>query len=292
MVAITAGVGFTLGAIDQAWTWSDLIPRVLGCLIGTAISSSGANALNQWWERARDAQMPRTATRPLPQGRLSPAPAAAIGVACSVIGVLVLWLACGPLSAAISSLTILLYVLCYTPLKPLTTLNTIVGAIPGALPPLIGWVAAAGGNQLHAGDWAAPLVHPGGWLLFLLMFVWQIPHVLALAWMYKDDYAKGGYRMLPIIDPTGERTAMTMLLWSVALIPVSVAPAMFLSDRLGWVTGIVGGVAGLFFARLCWLVWLKRTRDSARKAFIASVIHLPVVMLAMMADAVGVAILR
>lgn len=292
MVAVTAGVGFTLAAIDQSWQTSDLALRALGCIIGTAISASGANALNQWWERARDARMPRTATRPLPQGRLAPAPAAALGLACSVVGVIVLLATCGPIAAALSAVTILLYVLCYTPLKPLTTLNTIVGAVPGALPPLIGWVAAGSGNQLLGTSASAPLLNVGGWLLFLLMFVWQIPHVLALAWMYKDDYAQGGYRMLPIVDPSGERTARTMLLWSIAFIPVSMAPALLLPDRLGWLTGIVAGISGVAFFRYCWRVWTTRSRDAARKAFIASVIHLPILLLVMLVDAVLLAIIR
>lgn len=292
MVAITAGVGFTLGAVHQSWQWGDLAFRALGCVVGTAVSSSGANALNQWWERSRDARMPRTAARPLPQGRLSPAPAAVIGIACSVLGVAILALTTGPLPAAISALTILIYVLCYTPLKPLTTLNTIVGAVPGALPPLIGWTAATTGNLLAAPSPLQSLTSAGGWLLFLIMFVWQIPHVLALAWMYKDDYAMGGYRMLPIVDPTGERTARTMVLWSIALIPVSVSPAFLLHDRLGWLTGVVAVLSGIVFARLCFKVWRLRTRESARAAFIGSVIHLPILLGAIMCDAIAGVVLR
>lgn len=291
MVAVTAGVGFVLGAAGQVWEVRDLVIRAIGCLIGTAVSSAGANALNMWWERTRDAQMPRTMTRPLPQGRLSPLPAAIIGVACSVLGVGILGLTVGLLPAIIAAFTVLVYVLCYTPLKPITTLNTIVGAIPGALPPLIGWAGAIAGNKLSGNELAAALAHPGGWSLFLIMFVWQVPHVLALAWMYKDDYAKGGYRMLPIVDESGERTARTILLWAVALVPVSVAPALLLSDRLGWLTGAAAGISGVVFLRLCWKVWIKRTREAARAAFLGSVIHLPVLLLAMTADAVAHALI-
>ena len=292
MVAVTAGVGFTLGAVDQSWQWTDLSVRAVGCVLGTAISASGANALNQWWERARDAQMPRTAARPLPQGRLSPAPAALVGIACSVVGVAILTATTGAVPALLSALTILIYVLCYTPLKPVSTLNTIVGAVPGALPPLIGWTAATSGNLLAASSPLQSLLQPGGWLLFLIMFVWQIPHVLALAWMYKDDYAKGGYRMLPIVDPTGERTARTMILWAAALIPISVAPALLLSDRLGWITGVAAAVSGVMFLRLCLRVGKSRTRETARAAFIGSVIHLPVLLIAIMADAVVGVLIR
>jgi heme o synthase len=289
MVVLTAGVGFMLAAMGQSWELSDLVVRFLGCVIGTALASSGANALNQWWERARDAQMPRTAHRPLPQGRLSPAPALAVGLSCSLAGSVALWTSAGPAAAAVALATILIYVLCYTPLKPVTTLNTVVGAVPGALPPLIGWCAACSGNALAGpGGFNALFADAslGGWSLFALMFVWQIPHVLALAWMYKDDYAKGGYRMLPIVDPTGQRTAATMTLWAVALVPASLLPIAFIPQRLGWIYGIAAIVGGLVMCRACIRVWRSRADADARKAFICSVIHLPVLLAAMMVNAV------
>lgn len=286
MVAVTAGVGFLLGAVEQAWTYPDLFWRGAGCVLGTMIAASGANALNMWWERSRDARMPRTAERPIPSGRVSPLVAAVVGIACSLLGVGILALANGAAPAALAAITVLVYVLAYTPLKPVTTVNTIIGAIPGALPPLIGWAAASTGNHLVSVDGWASLAQPGGWALFLLMFVWQIPHVLALAWMYKDDYAKGGYRMLPITDPTGTRTASTMVLWSFALIGVSLALPLVMPDRLGWLTTLAAGVMGAAFMALCVRVHRKRDRASARAAFFGSIIHLPLLLVVISIDAV------
>lgn len=286
MVAITAGVGFTMAAIGRPWTAVELITSALGCIIGTGLSSSGANALNQWFERDRDALMHRTRTRPLPEHRLSPAAALWTGLVLGLLGVLVLWALCGPAAALVSAATIILYVLLYTPLKPVTALNTLIGAIPGALPPVVGFAAAWGVGATT--PWAAivhPLIQPAAWSLFLIMLVWQVPHVLAIAWMHRDDYARGGYQMLPMTDPTGRTTAFTMSAWAVTLIPVCLAPVLLMPDLLGWLYASLAILLSGLFAAMCLRLLRSTERKHIRMAFFASIIHLPLVLMAMVADA-------
>lgn len=284
LVTITAGVGFGLGALGRPWSLGELALTGLACLGGTALSSGGANALNQWMERGRDAIMPRTAGRPLPQGRISPAGAAFAGAAMCVAGVVVLWAAIGAVPALTSLATILIYLALYTPSKTISPLSTLVGAVPGALPPVIGWTAARADLGLAA------LADPGCWALFLIMFVWQIPHFLAIAWMYRDDYAVGGYKVLPCVDPDGSRTAAAILAWSALLVPVTIAPAALI--RLGPGPGYVAValVTGLAFFYLAARLTRTRTREDARTTFIASVIHLPLLLLVLVADSLIAAI--
>jgi heme o synthase len=272
LVTITSGVGFVMAAVLRPWQGGELAVATLGALVGTAISASGANALNQWLERDRDARMRRTARRPLPQGRLSPTAVALAGSALCVVGVMVLWLLCGPIPAMVSLATILSYLLLYTPLKPVTPLATLVGAVPGALPPLIGWTAAAPGQGFDS------LAAPMGWVLFAIMFVWQIPHFLAIGWMYRDDYAAGGYRPLPVLDATGERTARSIMAWSAALLTVTLAPAMFMSALPAAVYALLA--AGMGVAFLAMAAKLRGTLDraDARRMFLASIMHLPVLL--------------
>jgi heme o synthase len=281
LVLVTTGVGFVLAALGQTWTVSSLLSTGLLCLIGTALSSAGANALNQWWERRRDALMPRTKGRPLPTERLKPATAAAVGVSCGAIGVLILWLLVTPAAAVVSLATILIYVFIYTPMKPVTTVSTIVGAIPGALPPVIGWAAVA----TPGNEWMS-LASPAPWSLFSLMFVWQIPHFLAIAWMHRDGYAQGGFCMLPLHDPVGWRTARTSLAWAAALIPVSLTPILTIPDRLGWGYAIVAILLGAMFLRSTIRFVIQRDNLTARKVFFASIIYLPLILLAMMVDSI------
>jgi len=282
LVTITAGMGFALGAIGQSWSAWDLVVRAAACLVGTALSSAGANALNMWWERGRDARMERTAHRPLPEGRIGPGAALGVGLGFSALGVLVLLLI-GPGPALVSLLTIVTYVLVYTPLKPVTRWNTLVGAVPGALPPVIGWAAAASGNHLTLGLEA--LASPAAWALFVLMFVWQIPHFLAIAWMYREDYARGGYRMLPLEDPAGRLTFATILVWSIALVPASIAPVMLLEGRLGLVSLVAAAVSGAAFVGLCFRLYKTHERAHARAVFLASIVHLPLLLTVMVGDA-------
>lgn len=285
LVTITSVVGFILNAVGQTWETWDLVARAAGCIIGTALSAAGANALNQWIERERDANMRRTAARPLPSRRLASGPALAAGLLLSALGLGVL-AAVGFAPAVVSLATIAVYTLIYTPLKPVTPLNTLVGAIPGALPPLIGWTAAATGNALHgSGAGFHALAEPGGWCLFLLMLVWQIPHFLAIAWMYRDDYARGGHRMLPMTDPTGSATGHTVLIWAIALLPVSAAPAVFMGGRLGWASLLAAGLTGVVFIWLCARFARERTTPNARRVFFGSIMHLPVLLIAMVIDA-------
>jgi protoheme IX farnesyltransferase len=284
LVTITSAVGFVLAAFGRDnWLTLDLLLAAIGCVVGTALSASGASALNQLAERDRDALMPRTCARPLPQRRVSPRTALLVGALLTIAGVTTLALLAGPVPAAVSLTTTLLYLLVYTPLKPVTTLSTIVGAVPGALPPLIGWTAAA---QFPEGSLLfAPLLVPAGWSLFLLMFVWQIPHFLAIAWMYRDDYAKGGYRTLPLLDPTGAHTSRTILLWSVALLPATLAPVALLPGRLGLLYTVLALAGGLAFIAFAVRFAIDHSRKSARRVFIASVIHLPALLVGMLADA-------
>lgn len=300
LVVITAAVGFGLGVLARwggrgpiaaAWSswgsddWVGLAVAAMACLVGTGLSSAGASCLNMWWERRRDALMPRTAERPLPAKRLAAAPALTAGLFFSLCGVLLLSLGCGPAPAVVSLATILLYVLIYTPLKTRTTFNTLVGTIPGALPPLIGWTAAATIDKTSdmTASFAA-LADPAGWTLVVLMVVWQIPHFLALAWMYRQDYAQGGYVMLPVVDSDGRATASAVLAWSIALIPATLAPVMFMPDRLGVGYTAIAGLSGVGFCLLCAKFYRSRDRKDAKRVFLASISHLPLIMLAMIAD--------
>jgi protoheme IX farnesyltransferase len=286
MVTITAAVGFVIAALGRNRLFGDLALPAIGCVLGTALSSSGANALNQWWERKRDARMKRTAARPLPDDRLTPPGAFLAGFTLCALGVLTLLVMCGPAPAAVSLVTIVWYLLFYTPLKPVTVLNTLIGAIPGALPPLIGWTATAPVFGLDSIGGLTVLKEAGGWCLFLLMVVWQIPHFLAIAWMYRDDYARGGHRMLPIVDPDGRATSTTILVWSITLVVVSLAPVLILSDRVSWVYGAVALISGAWFVSRCARLYRTRTRDHARSVFLASIMHLPLILIVMMADAI------
>ncbi len=288
MVVVTAGVGFALGAagslsVDRvggarSWSLGELVLAGLWCLAGTGLSAAGANSLNQWLERERDARMPRTASRPLPEGRLAPAQALGAGALLCAAGVGLLWAASGVVAASVSLATIAVYLLLYTPLKPVTSLATLVGAVPGALPPLIGWAAAD-----RSAGWSA-LADPGAWALFLIMFVWQIPHFLAIAWMYRDDYERGGYRMLPMGDTTGRWTAASILVWAVLLVLVTLSPGLLMEvgPGPGYFVAALGTGAGFLYlaVRLARL----RSRESARATFLGSIVHLPVLLVVLVVD--------
>ncbi|MFO0861817.1 MAG: heme o synthase [Phycisphaerales bacterium] len=280
MVTITTLVGFVLSAMGRQASWGELAILVVGCAVGTALSSLGANTLNEWLERDRDALMPRTAHRPLPQQRLTPRVALAAGLIESVLGLAVLVLMANAWAALVSLACIVTYVAIYTPMKLKSPVSVLVGAIPGALPPLIGWAGAAGG----AGD--RTLVEWGGWSLFILMFVWQIPHFMAIAWMYRADYSLGGFRVLAAEDPTGVRTARNMIGWAVALLPATLMPAWAMPDRLGLAYSVFATVSGLAFLWLTMGFWKARSRDAARKVFFASIIHLPLLLMFLVGEAV------
>ncbi|MEM8883540.1 MAG: heme o synthase [Planctomycetota bacterium] len=233
-------------------------------VLGTFLVAGGANALNQVLERHLDARMQRTRERPLPTGRLTPVEAAVFGGAISLAGVLWLLAFTTPLAAALAACTLICYVVIYTPLKTRTPLNTLVGAVPGALPALIGWAAVHGD------------VGPLPSTLFWIVFFWQIPHFLAIAWIYRKDYAAGGFRMLPAVDPDGVSTARQSTVGALTLLPVSLIP--YFAGLAGPVYAIGAFVLGLYFL-VCALQFLRRRSDaSARVLFRASLVYLPALL--------------
>ena len=288
LVTITAMVGFALSALaHESLSYGALALLGVGTLLGTALSASGANALNQWYEASRDARMKRTCARPIPAGRVPATTILWLGGVLSLLGALVLALMCGPIPAGVSLVCVISYVLIYTPMKPASAWSTLVGAVPGALPPLIGWTAAA---PLSG---AGALIEPGGVALVTLMMVWQIPHFMAIAWMYRDDYARGGMRMLPVIDPSGVRTAVVVLLTGVLLLAATVATPLAMPGVLGPVSVGVAAITGLGFLYLCVRLARERTTRAAKRVFFASIIHLPVLLMVMVGEAfVRVVVLR
>lgn len=279
LVTITSMVGFIMAAVVSHAPPLELLLKGAACLIGTCLSAAGANAVNQWLERDRDAVMPRTRRRPLPQGRVSPASVLGTGVGLCMAGVAVLLLA-GPLPSLLSLACIVSYLAFYTPLKTRTTLATFIGAIPGALPPLMGWSAASQATGF------GPLFEPGGIALFSIMFTWQLPHFMAIAWMYKDDYRAGGYMVLPVVDASGLWTSITVVLWTLALIPATLLPARVMSESVGLPYLVVAAVSAAIFAALALRFIVQRSRPAARAMFFGSIMHLPLLLLAMVAEAV------
>ena len=259
LVLLTTAVGFYLGA-ENPINYAALLHTVFG----TAAAAAGAAALNQWWEYKLDALMNRTRSRPVPAGRMRPRDAVVLGTALSIFGVAYLAFVCNALSAALAAITIIIYIFAYTPLKRVSTFNTALGAVPGALPPMIGWAAARG--TLNAGAWA----------LFAILFFWQLPHFFAIAWMCRDDYARAGFQMISSDDRSGERSAsqsvfFCMLLFVVAGLPafLGIATVFYLLAEL-----ILGGV----FVAVAMRFLKTRTLSDARRLFITSIIYLPLLL--------------
>lgn len=288
MVTMSGGVGFVMAAVGHEWSAPTLAVRALGCLLGTALSAAGANALNQVIEAQRDGMMKRTRHRPVPSRRMGELGAMSLGVALCVAGLGVLCVMCNAWSSLVSAVTIATYLFWYTPLKPVTPLATIVGALPGALPPLIGWAAASGDGATAWGG----LLEAGGWSIFAIMFVWQVPHFLAIAWKYRDDYALGGHRVLPVVDPSGASTGRAAVVWSAALVPISLVPIRLMPDRLGVAYGVVALAAAAGMIVQSVKLARERSDASARGLFWASIVYLPVVLLAMVLDACLTALVR
>src|SRR5271154_1230116 len=207
LILMSTGVGYFFGAQRGMPGWH--FWTLLHTIIGTGLIASGTAALNQWYERVADGKMRRTQARPLPSGRLSPGKALVFAIAISVAGFAELWVGANPLAALLGLFTLLTYLFVYTPLKQRSPACTTIGALPGAMPPLIGYAAASGALDARAGA------------LFLILFIWQFPHFYAIAWMYREDYARGGIRMLAVIDPDGESTAKNIVACSVLLVPIS-----------------------------------------------------------------------
>jgi heme o synthase len=266
MVLVTTAIGYYLGAGG----FSGLVNLLL-TLLGTALAAGGSAALNNYLERDIDAHMPRTMNRVLPSGRIDPSVALAFGVLLVLSGVALLAWLVNLLAAFLVLLTAFLYVLVYTPLKKLTWWNTPIGAIPGALPPMVGWATAS--NELSA----------GAWILFAILFIWQHPHFYAIAWMYRDDYARAGFKMLSVVDPTGNRVFRQAIWFSLVLIPVSMLLSWLgITGDIYFVGAILIGAAMLAATVL---LWNLRTLAAARRVLMASVFYLPALLALILLDA-------
>ena len=272
MVLITTAVGFYLGSRDGL----DLL-RLLPTLIGTGLAALGTLALNQYWERDIDAKMRRTRMRPLPDGRLQPADALLFGMVLTLAGILYLALAVNLLSSVVTAAISVTYLGAYTPLKRKTPLCSIVGAVPGALPPVTGWVAAHNAFGVEA------------WILFAILFLWQLPHSLAIARLYRDDYASAGIRLLPVVEPDAKSTARQIVTNCFALLVVGLMPTLVgLTGTIYFAVALLLGIVflgyGIAFA-------LSRTLPAARQLLFASLLYLPILLIVMALDKMPYAVL-
>jgi protoheme IX farnesyltransferase len=259
LVLVTTAVGFYLGS-ESPINYMALFH----VFFGTAAAAAGAAALNQWWERGVDALMRRTRTRPIPAGRMRPLQALVLGVVLSSLGVGYLAIVCNALSATLAAITIAIYIFAYTPLKRASTANTAVGAIPGAIPPMIGWAAARGS------------IDAGAWSLFAIVFLWQLPHFFAIAWMYREDYSRAGFRMISGDDCSGERSASQSVFFCILLLVMAGLPAF-----LGIVNFVYLGVElvlGGLFTAVAMRFLRMRNASAARSLFIASIVYLPLLL--------------
>ena len=265
LIVMSTAVGYYFGHSGPWSLWT-----VVHTLLGTALIASGTAALNQWYERDADSRMRRTQLRPLPAGRLKPNQALWFGIGLAVAGGAELGFAVNWFASALGLTTLLMYLCLYTPLKQKTWWSTTVGAVPGAMPPLIGYAAAA--NHLN----------PDAWVLAAILFLWQFPHFYAIAWMYREDYSRAGIRMLPVMEPDGESTARQILLYSVLLIPISLLPKWM--GMTGTIYLIGASALGLLFLYSGIRVSLDRTKVRARKVLLASVVYLPALYVLMVLD--------
>jgi len=285
MVVITAAIGFYMapplaagGVASTPWV------TLIVAMVGTALSCMAASAFNQASERDTDALMKRTKGRPVAADRVTPAAANRLGIVLAVLGVGLLAAYGLLLAAALCAFTIASYAWVYTPMKRTSSLALIVGAVPGAMPPMIGYAAATATPSLFgtAGLSTTGTLGPAAWLLFAIMFVWQVPHFLAIAWLYRDEYAKANLAMLPVIDPTGTRTFRQTLIGCLLMLPIGLLPTAL--DVSGIAYFYVALACGLGFLAFAVALVAKPTRVNARRLFFASLIYLPVVMAAMLID--------
>ena len=268
LILMSTGVGYFFGVQKAMHAWHFL--TLFHTIIGTGLIASGTAALNQWYERVADGKMRRTQARPLPSGRLNPGRALLFAVAISAAGFVELWFGANPLAALLGLVTLLTYLFVYTPLKQRSPHSTTIGSIPGAMPPLIGFAAASGTLTWDA------------WVLFAILFLWQFPHFYAIAWMYKEDYARAGIRMLPVVEPDGKSTARRIMLYSIALIPISVLPKFFaMAGNVYFYGALALGLAFLYYGLR---IRSHRTRQQARSVLLASVVYLPVLFSLMLID--------
>ena len=266
LILMSTGIGYYFGIREGSWSWWALFHTILG----TALIASGTAALNQWYEWEADGQMNRTRHRPIPSGRLTRRQALVFAVALSIAGFAELVLGVNPLTGFLGLLTLASYLFLYTPLKRKSWHSTTVGAIPGAMPPLIGFAAAAGTLTAEA------------WALYAILFVWQFPHFYSIAWMYREDYGRAGIRMLPVVEPDGVSTARHSLAFLLLLFPVSLLPTLLsMTGNLY----LVGAIAmGAWFLRAGLRVIREKSILNARKVLLASVVYLPVLYGLMLVD--------
>ncbi len=263
MVLVTTAVGFYM-ASPARLNWV----LALHTMLGTALTAAGAGVLNQVLERGHDKLMPRTRFRPMPDGRVSPAEGAIYGSVLGLGGVVYLYLQVNGLTSLLGLFTLLSYIFVYTPMKRWTTLNTIIGAITGGLPPVMGWTAVQ------------DKIGPGAAVLFCILFFWQMPHFLAIAILYRNDYAAGGFKMLPVVDTDLSVTGRQIVLYGAALIPITLMPTLIrMTGPVYFLIAVVMGLAYLSFGIVC---AFSRERADARRLFFASISYLPVLLLVMM----------
>jgi protoheme IX farnesyltransferase len=265
LVLMTTAVGFYLGFRGPV----DYL-LMLHTLLGTALVASGASALNQLFEREYDARMRRTQDRPLPSGRMQPQTVLLVGIASATLGLVYLARAVNLTTSLVSACSLLCYLFIYTPLKRVTWWNTAVGAIPGALPPLIGWTAARDGLE------------GAGWTLFAIQVFWQLPHFMAIAWIYRAEYERAGFKMLPVIDPQGHRTARQAVGYTLALLPLSLCPYVFGLTGPIYLTGAL--ILGLSFLWSAVRFYRRLTVPCARQLFYVSILYLPLLLAVMVLD--------
>ena len=258
MLVLTSAAGFYLGTKGNF----DAMLFV-NAMIGICLLAFGVATLNQYIEKDTDALMDRTAKRPLPTGKISSNEALVFGILQTAVAEVYLYFLVNPLTAVLGITVIVGYVLMYTPLKTRTSASTAIGAIPGAMPPLMGWTAAA--NEITIGAWA----------LFAILFLWQFPHFLAIAWMYRKQYAKAGILMLPVVEPSGRITARQIVLFTVMLVPISLAP--FFLGFAGIIYLIGGTLLGIWFLVESILMARAKTDEQARRLLLVSVIYLPLI---------------
>ncbi len=265
LVLLTTLVGLYCGAAGHLEPW-----RTLFTLLGTSLVAAAAATLNEWLERDLDAKMPRTADRPLPAGRIGPDEALLGGAGMAALGLGTLYFGVHAPAAFLAAATLALYLFVYTPMKRWTSFNTFVGAIPGAIPPLIGFSAGRGRIEFE------------GWALFSILFLWQIPHFMAIAWRYREDYRKAGFRMLPCFDESGKITGLVSVLYCIVLLPVSLAPVYF--EAAGWLYGAGAILLGFGYTFFAALFAYAPTMPSARNLFLSSILYLPFLLILLVSD--------
>ncbi|MFN7915822.1 MAG: heme o synthase [Vicinamibacterales bacterium] len=265
LVVLTSAAGYYLGG-----TGTPNLTQMAQAVVGTALVAGGSAVLNQVYERDTDARMRRTRLRPLPDHRVAPAEAAIYGLVLSLAGLGILAVSTNWVAAALAAATLAIYLVVYTPMKRTSNLSTLVGAVPGALPAVIGWSAARGDISF------------GGWTLFAIVFLWQIPHFMAIAWMYREDYRSAGFPMLPVVEPDGLRTGQQALLYAAALLPVSIGPTVV--GVAGWVYFWLALVLGIVLLVLSARFARERSERAARILFFASIIYLPLIWAVMVLD--------